>query len=402
MEDYSVLIEKEKYDSKIKLIYKGLYLLMFAYVLFYPHMINTLNYYIGRGLVLLNTITVIYISIASLLRNKLLVSWAFLFCIGASLIFSNENIERNQFIQNFFSFLCLTTLIEGQVFIKTDKSLVKFIGYINIMMCAVFLIYSFMPFAYRVESSEYTYETNAISLGYSNPNATSMMLLYAAAINFIMMRCKLLNKPLAFIIHAVLIYLTFRTSSRTAFVCIMVLTLFAFISFKKIQQIFLYIFMAIPIIYIFLLPYLSSIGFLADLKIFGKSIYTMREDMFVERIGYLEGAFEWIFGDMAQGMFINHHNGMLSLLITIGIVGLGLYLFIWAKNIIPYMNNTNPVSYMAISALLVILLQSSAEASFVTGGIPYNIMLVTLFIFARFDFKSIEEGQAGKNEATAY
>ena len=125
----------------------------------------------------------------------------------------------------------------------------------------------------------------------------------------------------------------------------------------------------------------------------------MREDMFVERIGYLEGAFEWIFGDMAQGMFINHHNGMLSLLITIGIVGLGLYLFIWAKNIIPYMNNTNPVSYMAISALLVILLQSSAEASFVTGGIPYNIMLVTLFIFARFDFKSIEEGQAKKSEA---
>ena len=60
------------------------------------------------------------------------------------------------------------------------------------------------------------------------------------------------------------------------------------------------------------------------------------------------------------------------------------------------MERTNQVSYIAIISLMIILLQSSAEAAFLTGGIPYGIMIVTLFIFVRY------EDDDNDNENTSY
>lgn len=403
MENSVDLREQQKYNNIITLIYKGLYILMFAYVLFYPHLINTLNYYIGRATILLNIVAVFYISYTFIASNKAMLTWAFLFSMLISVVASTEEMEINQLIQNVSSFLCLSCFIEGQGLIKIDKSFVKFIGYINVIMCIIFFAYSFMPFAFRVEGEHFNYETTAFTLGYSNPNAAAMMLLYTATVNLISMRCKVYNKYFGFLLHAILVYLTYRTSSRTATLCILILTLFAFITFKKIPKIFLFGSMAVPIAYITVLPYLKSINFLEDVMIFGKSLYTLREEMFVERLGYLDGFLEWVFGDLEQGMFINHHNGILTILVTLGLFGLGIYLLIWCKNIIPYMGNTNKVSYMAIVSLMIVLIQTSSEAAFLVGIIPYNIMLSTLFIFVRFKNEYIEnESEEDMHEAFAY
>ena len=373
-----------QYDSNISLIYKCLFVLMFAYILFYPHMITPLNVNIGRLNILLNIVAIGYISFSFTANNKPMLSWLLILVLIFSYINSTQDIEKNQFIQNVGSFLCLTFMIEGQNYIKIDERLVRFISYFNVVICLIFLVYSRMDFAYRFEKEGSIFESNAITLGYSNSNSTSMMLLYTAAINLISLKLKMYNKYFGIIIQAILIYLIYKTSSRTALLCILVLSFSSLFTIKKIPKLFLYIFTAIPTIYIFLLPYLKSIHFLIDTKLLGKSIYTGREEIFKKSIGYLETFVDWMFGVLSRGMFLNHHNGILSILLSVGLLGLIIYITIWYKNIIPHLGKTNGVSYIAIMSLMIILLQSSSETAFLVGSIPYGVMLVTLFIFVRY------------------
>lgn len=379
------LVTEKQHDNVLRLLFKSMYILMFAYLLFYPHYIGSLNGIVGRLTIMFNWATIIYILIISHVYNKFFLSWFVILNLIISVIISSEKIETNTLIQNIGSFLCMLLLIEAQEKIRLDKSLIKFITYFNIVICIIFVIYSNLSFAYRLETDDIYAAEVSLTLGYSNPNALSMILLYCLAVNLIAGRSKIYNRVLAVIMHIIYLYLIFKTNSRSSLLCALVLTVMSFITVKKIPKWILFLFMAIPIAYISLLPYLKSIGFMEDITILGKSIYTYREDMFVERMGYLEGFSNWTFGDFSLGLFSNHHNAALSIILSVGIFGLIIYGIIWCKNIIPYMKSTNRVSYIAICALLIFLLQSSTEAGVLVGMIPYYIMVVTLFMFARYN-----------------
>lgn len=388
------LNKSQTYDEICRLIYQSLFVLLFSYILFYPHMIIPLNVWIGKATIIMNIIAIAYFSLSFILQNRFMLSWILMVVLAISFFCSSGEADGNQLFQNVTSFLCLACMLEGVKNIYVDKKLIKFISYFNILIFLIFLVYSKLDFAYRFESDEKLFELDELTLGYSNSNASSMMLLYVATINLISARMKIYNKYIALVIQILLTYLIYKTSSRTALLCVIVLSASSLFTIKKISKIFLYIFTAIPIGYIFLLPYLKSIGFLTNTEILGKSLYTGREDIFAEQTAKLNNTAKWLFGDLSVGGFLNHHNGMLSILLSCGIVGLLIYLVIWFKNITPYLNKTNKVSYIAIASLFVIFLQSSSESAFLVGSIPYAVMLVTLFIFVKF------EGE--KNEITSY
>ena len=50
-----------QYDSNISLIYKVLYILMFAFVLFFPHSITPINAFVGKINIYFNIFAILFI-----------------------------------------------------------------------------------------------------------------------------------------------------------------------------------------------------------------------------------------------------------------------------------------------------------------------------------------------------
>ncbi len=384
-------LKNESGDKTLKFAYKCLYVLLSAYLLLYPFRISGINALLGKTLVLFNWLTVVYVILMSKNYNKVFISFALAFGIILAIVVSTDEIEEHYLQRNLGAFLGMIFLIETQRNIKVDRSLVKFISYFNVVFCLLFFAYSYMPFAYIWEDEGSFVELTSLTLGYSNPNAVAMMLLYCSAINLIASKCKIYPKLISYALHAVFLYLIYRTNSRSSLLVAGLLTVMSFVPLKNIPKIFLIGAISVPVAYISLLPYLKSIGFMSSVEVLGKSIYTGREEIYIDAMRYLKSPLNWMFGDFSKGGFTNFHNSMLSLLITIGIFGLALYILIWYRNIVPYMKNTNKVSAVAIYALMAILIQSSSEAAFLIGTIPYNIMVVTLFIFVRYKQAVVDE-----------
>ena len=372
------ILTKSLYDNKLKNVFTALYILMLVYIAFYPlSIMNIVTLWIGRVLIISNWVVAIYILALSIYKDVFRISALIAAVMIPSAVFASHELETDLIFQSAGSFLALLFLIEGQEFIEIKKNIVKLISYSNIILVALFMIYSFMPFAYKIEG-EYVYIKNtALTLGYSNPNSTGMLLIYSAAINLISNRCKLYDKYLTILIQVLLIYLMIRTNSRTSLFCILLLTFLSLLNLRKVPKSLIIAFAVVPVAYI------QSVGFIDNMTIFGKSVYTGREKIFTTELESFNDWFSWLFGDLSVGKFSNHHNAPLSIMLSCGIIGLALYITLYLKNIWYYAENPNSISYIAICAVLVLLLHSSAEAAFLIGSIPYGVMTTTLFVLVR-------------------
>lgn len=369
------------FDLKLKNIFMIYYMLMFSYIVFYPlAIVSQLTQWVGRFLIIFSWIVVMYILVLSISRDIFRYSILVAATVIPSMLFASGEVNISGIFQGASSFLALVFLIESCGMIKITPKMVKGIAYSNIVMVALFLIYSFMPFAYDIETTNIYVQNTSLTMGYANPNSSAMMLMYTAAINLIANRCKIYNKYITVLIQTVLIYLIIRTDSRASLLCILILTVVSLLKIKRIPQWVVCCSVAIPLLYIFLLPYLSRIGYRNDIVIFGKSLYTGREEIFVSELEGYNNWFSWLFGDLFVGGFANHHNAVLSIFLSCGLVGIVIYTIILINAILPYAKNTNSMSYIAICSILVFIIHSSAESAFLIGSIPYGIMTATIFL----------------------
>ena len=121
-----------QYDSNISLIYKVLYILMFAFALFFPHSITAINVFVGKINIYFNIFAILYILLLFLSEKRFMDSWVLIPIMMLSLFCSQETADIRQLLQPVGSFLCLTFFIEAQQYIEIDKGFVKFISYFNI------------------------------------------------------------------------------------------------------------------------------------------------------------------------------------------------------------------------------------------------------------------------------
>lgn len=369
------------YDLTLKNIFMIYYMLMLAYIVFYPlAIVSQLTQFVGRFLIIFSWIVVIYILVLSISRDIFRYSMLVAATVIPSMLFASGEVNLSSIFQGAGSFLALVFLIESCGMIKITPKMVKVIAYSNIVMVALFLIYSFMPFAYDIATTNIYVQNTSLTMGYANPNSSAMMLMYTAVINLIANRCKIYNKYITALIQTVLIYLIIRTDSRASLLCILILTVVSLLKIKRIPEWVPYCGVAVPLLYISILPFLSSIGYKNDLVIFGKSLYTGREDIFSRELEGYNDWFSWLFGDLFVGGFANHHNAFLSIFLSCGLVGTVIYIFILIKAILPYAKNTNSISYIAICSILVFIIHASAESAFLMGSIPYGIMTATIFL----------------------
>lgn len=369
------------YDTGLKNIFMIYYMLMFAYIAFYPlAMLDYFTQWVGRFLIVFGWVIVGYIFIVSISKDIFRYSILVAATIIPSMLFASRGLNLSAIFQGAGSFLALVFLIESCETIEVTPKLIRIIAYLNIIMVALFIIYRFMPFAYDIETDQIYLENTSLTLGYSNPNSTGMMIIYVAVINLIANRSKIYNIYITILIQAILIYLVFQTDSRASGLCILILTVASLFHIKKIPKWVIICSIAIPLVYISLLPFLDSIGYRNDLIIFGKPLYTGREDIFASELKGYNDWFSWLFGDLYIGGFTNHHNAFLSIFLSCGLVGTAMYIMIWIRAILPYVKNTNGISYISICAILILTIHASVESAFLIGSIPYGVMTATLFL----------------------
>lgn len=237
------------------------------------------------------------------------------------------------------------------------------------LLYALFFIYcGFLTPTYREG-------TNALMLGYSNSNRTGAYMLLTVVLMIVLFarEVKIWIRVCTWIIEICLMYLMVLTQCRTAFLIALACLIYSVLpktpEIGKKFSIFCVIFPAVFLV-LYVLAYTQ--GWLSDVTILGRTIYSGRQETFVSDSQSLS-----VFGNYAAGRFVGL-NYVQAVLNTWGIVGLGLCWLYYIRFFISdflddcdYMFSNN-LSRFCFSVLM---LHGCTEASFFTGGTVYAGML---------------------------
>ena len=267
--------------------------------------------------------------------------------------------------------------------IKIKKFELKYIGVINIFIAILFSVVSTMGFAYGRDEMW----TKSLTLGFSNPNLTAMMIFINTT--FLLVTRKSFKLRIVRLIITALIgysiYMIYMTQSRASLAVTIVLIALTFAKRKKfkIRPFLSIICVLLPIAFLFGLTYMYENEVLKDLELLGKTIYSGREIYYTKILSTLESyEFGFLFGHFTE--FQNTHNSALSLLRFFGIIGMVTYYIYVLYNILTFTRKSfdNKMSYICFIAILAIYIQSCAESTIILGGGVWIVAVLSLFAIA--------------------
>ncbi|NLK93453.1 MAG: hypothetical protein GX273_10150 [Bacteroidales bacterium] len=278
---------------------------------------------------------------------------------------------------------------------KKEYKLLKFkdILIVSYILAFVFIIYTFGDFSFKYREIN-EYGALQFTMGLGNPNAVSFYVLFACMILLINILTTKSNiqKLFDFVLIGFMAYILLLLRSRMVLLCLAI-AIFAlfFKKKKKANTIIAGIMMTIPIAAVPFLLYQNTK--LKSLELLGKAVDTGRYEIYSEFLNELKSApLQYIFGNFKKYAFYNLHNGPMSIIATIGIVGFILYMIFWIneiKNITKNMQSRyQTVAYVFI---LLFFLHSASEAMSVIGTIPYSIFILLIVKIAKGQIKMDNE-----------
>ena len=93
-------------------------------------------------------------------------------------------------------------------------------------------------------------------------------------------------------------------------------------------------------------------------------------------------------GDLCTYAFENWHNGLLTILASLGIFGVILYMSFWNRQLgVLRKACVDRKQKIAFVAILAILVHSSSEAMGIVGTIPYSVFVVIIMRIAKGDIE---------------
>ncbi len=282
-------------------------------------------------------------------------------------------------------FLSFVMLIMVSDAITLTPKMISFTYVISICTTLVLFAYSFSSFSHW---DTHQYVEN-LTLGFYNPNFTSMILFLLYSIIFICMPRK--YKWFSWLCEGILCYLIYQTHSRTTLLVALFLPLVSvFIKNKPFPRWFVLSFCAIPFlfvkIYIDLYQRFGSGG-----TFLGKPLFSGREKLFAEKLHQIYDLVHYLIGHAEDSIFENFHNAPLSVFISIGILGSICFYGIILKRLFLYNKHTNNfISSCAILVLLVAFVHSAAEAGTFLGGYPMPVFMFVFFVLAHYKLEPRE------------
>ncbi len=373
---------------------KGQLLVVLLYFLVIPLENATITHYT----LLLGTFLSMYCIISiCIVRDLDVVAFFIVLLLGITALVSMLLSLRYLHSDLLYSLVCfffLVAMIAVNRYVEVQAEFIHYVFWVMLVMAAVVSVYSFMPFAYW-RTNGTTAPTLTLNLGNSN---------YAGVL-LLNILCLLWTSSygekyhwLVFPFTAYLLYLIWRTSSRT---CIVGGTVFTVLSIlradRPIQRWITAFCMAAPVLFVPFYLWLFGKSQYWGVRILGKSLFTGREDTFLSYLSYLRHWWNWLVGNLCEVSLQNAHNAPLAVLCSLGLIGAVLFFGLFFRTV--WKNNTavsHPTTRTAVAALLAICVASCGEASMFLGGFP-GVSFMFLFLWLsnyRGDDRASEEETA--------
>lgn len=321
--------------------------------------------------------------------KEVLLCILYIFLILVYSIFST--IDYQLFITIVMYILMLSAFISYRNFLYNDKLLL----FAFVFLAIELFFLSTTGNAYRAtrnlgELGGQSYIGDSLTFGFNNPNEAGIVLYYSISYLLTLFwgsprsRTKLV---LILSIVTLLVVLLFKTNCRSC-----VFSLFFSITFfflykkrlsqnKKIGKLIILLLLIMPLVFSFLYPVAALRWANTDIEIFGKSIFSGRELLFVKQFSrFLSSP---LLGDISYFQFSNSLNGYLTIMFNTGVIGFVFYFVIVSRSILKLSEHiiTRQQLY-AFSALMGIFQIACTESVVLVGGGRWFLLFIFLLMLA--------------------
>jgi len=348
------------------------------------------------------------ISLVTTLGTYLIVGASFL-CLGVWLFEGEHNDVHGKLLFVFviiFTLLSLTYswVFSFEIFIKVfsfwelpiflltaekikSKRGKKVIYAINMFYPILFAVLLASPISHRYFDEYGIVEHENITLGYGNPNETSVYLM----VNFIVLLAAVIRfhniflKIVCFLEAAFVAYLIFLTDSRAAMIVVISVALMSlFLKRIQLNRLILFCVFAIPIFFFFALKWFPGA------TIFGEAFDTGRAEMYIRVFEQMNFG-KFLLGNFAEFRLENMHNALLSIFASIGVMGAIVFVVILYRQV-KKLEKTVALKErrVLLIGVLAVIIHSSVEAAILVSGTAYATLFFTLYYLAIDDSKEKE------------
>lgn len=365
-----------KWNKITTWVYKLLLLSCAIFILTIPFTSHTTSLIVRVPTVMLMmSIGFIYLTCYSFRISDLFFIGTISMIILISFLYNPQNATLENIYHN-VSFIAFILLISSASIVPVSKNLLRFIYFLATSMSLLLFFYSFTSVAH-FDGKRYV---DLLTLGFNNSNLTGMILFLIAALVLITRHSVRMQFP-ALIVFGLLLWLEIQTGSRTSLFSMIYLAIFSI--YKPTKSFPTILIWGLVLFSLCFVPaYLWLYEHYPNFVLLGKPFFSGREETFLLAFQYYYNS-SLLAGNASLFAFENAHNSPLSILITIGVLGLFSFYFILLRHLLRLNRQiTNPISGMSVLVLLACILNSCAEGACFNGSFPIAIFVYTFFILA--------------------
>ena len=301
-------------------------------------------------------------------------------CSALSYLFASISDQKNMWtnLVGTLGFWSLPLMLYYGTFANT-ANMKKAVLFFHILTSLVYigLYYSDYRHIFHTQyGTTYVYE---VTLGYPNANQAAMYLLVcaiglSAGIFFFKSG---IAKLLLILDTGHIMWIIIQTGSRAAILVLLMYALFLLTLKYPVTKLWVQIVFWIPLIYL-LLPFLGApttkMRFMNDLLFNGREIIFQR---YFDNLSIKT----FLFGDMNLFGYQNLHNGYIAIAASAGVITCVCFVHFLRNCVYWHLPARHAPMYERIAFLgfLCIILQTSAEAAYFTGGVNYAFLVFSIF-----------------------
>lgn len=280
-------------------------------------------------------------------------------------------------------FISMLTVWRSAEAIFFDEKIQKFVFWIFFIQGLILIRLYFSPLAYK-SYQEYVDVSNELTLGFSNPNQTGLVLFSTLVVLLLLGTKSILKKVWKYAVVVEIFFLSvllLLTAARTSILAYLFFLFFVVFRRKKVFKskalANLILLFSVAFVYIYIA---LSKTIMKDFIILGKKMFSGREELYQEVLSEFTDKF---FGNLTHFNFQNSHNAMLTVMINIGIIGFIIYFVFTVVSFNRFYDKCKSRDQVLCGiAILAFFLMSCAEAAVLTGGSMYYVHTFVILVLA--------------------
>lgn len=299
-----------------------------------------------------------------------------------------------QYIIRIWCYMALPFYLLYIDFLKPERNLINFIYFCSGLASLVFILLSLSGYRYAGYEIYIGTDYAWLTLGYDNPNQTAAYLMITLIILFsaVSYYKNILTRFIILLDMIYLGWLLLDTSSRTC-ILITILVLAAILLYRGVRiPVFIPVaILLLPAVFMFFYPYLYNHGWISGYDYAGKADISSRSYIYIKVMLSLKN--DYLFGDFGNYRLGNLHNGILSVLSSLGIGGLLFFYIYYFRAYIHILTHyiKSRAAYIAYIGLLAAFVHACTEGAFIAGGSVFAGSLSALIYLAKVEGKDVRK-----------